>query len=197
MTMRLSRSAHSALPWRIHQLVPDFRVEDVWALPTPGGSDDFPRLVRLFASADPSGGSRGGRALWAIRWKLGRLLGWDDADAGIGSRVWSLRARLPPDLRDAPAGPDFPALPFTPLYLLGDEFAAEIANGTMHGVLHLGWVADPTGGYHGQLAVLVKPNGAVGSAYMAAIRPFRHLLVYPRMLQRIGREWRRSDDPTA
>ncbi len=57
------------------------------------------------------------------------------------------------DLRDAPPGPDFDALPFTPLYLLDDEWAAEIANRTMHGVMHLGWVPDGTGGYRGQMAV--------------------------------------------
>jgi hypothetical protein len=53
----------------------------------------------------------------------------------------------------------------------------------MHGVMHIGWVPDATGGYHGQMAVLVKPNGLFGSAYMAAIRPFRHLIVYPAMLR--------------
>ena len=67
------------------------------------------------------------------------------------------RGRLPADLRAAP-GPDFQALPFSSLYLLDDEFAAEIANRTMHGVLHLGWVPDRTGGYRGQMAVLVKPQ---------------------------------------
>src|SRR5207244_7394440 len=92
--------------------------------------------------------------------------------------------------RDAPSGPDSDALPFRSLYLLEDEWAAEIANQTMHGVLHLGWVPDPTGGYHAQMAVLVKPNGMLGTAYMAAIRPFRHLLVYPPMIRTIGRDWR-------
>jgi hypothetical protein len=38
--------------------------------------------------------------------------------------------------------PDFDALPFRSLYLLDDEWAAEIANQTVHGVLHLGWVSD-------------------------------------------------------
>jgi Protein of unknown function (DUF2867) len=80
-------------------------------------------------------------------------------------------------------GPDFDALPFTSLYLLGDEWAAEIANRTMHGVMHIGLVPDGTGGYRAQMAVLVKPNGLFGSAYMAAIRPFRHLIVYPAMLR--------------
>ncbi len=54
----------------------DFWLEDVWALPTPGGPDDFPRLVQLLALADPSQGSLclvG--TLWTIRWKVGELLG--------------------------------------------------------------------------------------------------------------------------
>jgi Protein of unknown function (DUF2867) len=181
--MRLPNTAHTSRPWRIHELTGDFRLEDVWALPTQGGPDDLPRLVQRFASADPSqSSSRAVRTLVAIRWKLGGLLGWDDPDAGLGSRVPTLRDRLPADLRETP-GPDFDALPFTSLYLLGDEWAAEIANRTMHGVMHIGWVPDGTGGYHAQMAVLVKPNGLFGSAYMAAIRPFRHLIVYPAMLR--------------
>jgi uncharacterized protein DUF2867 len=189
--MRLPNTAHSSRPWRIHELTRDFRVEDVWALPTPGGPDDFPRLVQLAASLDPSqDSSRAVRALFAIRWKVGGLLGWDGSDAGLGSRVPTLRDRLPVDLRDAPSGPAFDPLPFTSLYLIDDEFAAEIANRTMHGLMHLGWVPDGTGGYRGQMAVLVKRNGLFGTAYMAAIAPFRHLIVYPPMLQELGRTWR-------
>jgi hypothetical protein len=111
--------------------------------------------------------------------------------------VPTLRDRLPADLRDAPSGPDFEALPFTSLYLIDDEWAAEIANRTMHGVLHIGWVADQAGGYRGQMAVYAKPNGRLGTAYMAVIRPFRHLIVYPQMMKQIGRNWRAgADDPS-
>jgi hypothetical protein len=189
--MRLPNSAHSSRPWRIHEFTRDFRLEDVWALPTPGGPDDFPRLVQMMASSDPSQSSSGAaRTLFAIRWKVGELLGWDGPEASLGSRVPTLRDRLPVDLRDAPSGPDFQALPFTSLYLLDDEWAAEIANRTMHGVMHIGWVPDQTGGYRGQMAVYVKPNGLFGTAYMAAIRPFRHLIVYPQMMRETGRNWR-------
>jgi uncharacterized protein DUF2867 len=129
--MRLPNTAHTSRPWRIQELTRDFRLEDVWALPTP-------------------------------------------------------------------AGPDVDALPFTSLYLLDDEFAAEVANRTMHGVMHLGWVPDQTGGYRGQMAILVKPNGLLGTAYMAAIRPFRHLIVYLAMMREIEREWRAgAGDPTS
>jgi hypothetical protein len=188
--MTLPSRAHTSRPWRIHEVVPDFRLEDVWALPTPGGREDFARLVEQFASADPSRGLPGAaRALWVLRAKLGELLGLDDAQDGVGSRVRTLRERLPADLREAPAGPDFTTLPFRSLYLLDDEWAAEAANRTMQGVLHIGWVPDGNGGYSGQMAVLVKPNGLIGSAYMAAIKPFRHLVVYPPLMRRIEREW--------
>ena len=190
VTMRLPDSAHTSRPWRIHELTRDFEVEDVWALPTPGGPDDFPLLVEGFASADPSeSGSSAVRALFALRWKVGELLGWDSENTGLGARVSTLSDRLPGDLRQAGSGPEFHGLPFTPLYMLEDEWAAEIANRTMHGVLHLGWVPDGAGGYRGQMAVLVKRNGLRGAAYMTAIRPFRHLLVYPQMLRDIERRW--------
>jgi hypothetical protein len=196
--MRLPNTAHTSRPWRIHELTGDFRLEDVWALPTPGGPDDFPRLVQAIASGDTSHNpSRAARTLFAIRLKIGELLGWDDSDAGVGSRVPTLRDRLPADLREGPSGPDFDALPFTALYLLRNEFAAELANRTVHGVMHLGWVPDGTGGHRGQMAVLVKPNGLLGSGYMAAIRPFRHLIVYPPLMRQIERAWRtRAGDPT-
>jgi hypothetical protein len=191
--MRLPETAHSSQPWRIHELTPDFRVEDVWALPTPGGSDDFPRLMQMATSLDPAQSSSAAvRALFAIRWKLGGLFGWDEPDTGLGSRVPTLRDRLPAELRDRPSGPAPETLPFTPLYSTDDEYAAEIANGTMHGVLHLGWVADGNGGYRGQMAILVKPNGRRGEAYMKAIAPFRHLIVYPRMIREFERAWQQQ-----
>jgi hypothetical protein len=188
--MRLPESAHTARPWRIHELAPDFRLEDVWALPTPSTRpEDFRRAVERFAGSDPSQSSSSVvRGLFALRWKLGELLGWDAPKAGVGARVPTLRDRLPDDLREAP-GPKFETLPFRSLYLLEDEWAAETANQTVHGVLHLGWVSDGAGGYRGQMAVLVKPNGFFGDAYMAAIKPFRHLLVYPQMIRDIEREW--------
>ena len=189
--MKLPSAAHTSRPWRIHDIAHDFRLEDVWALPTPGGPDDFPRLVQLMATFNPERSSSGAvRALFAIRWRVGELFGWDRAEAGLGSRVTTLRDRLPADLRDAPSAPGSRQLPFTPLYLTEDEWALETANRTVHGVLHVGWVPDGMGGYRGQMAILVRPNGLLGSAYMTAIAPFRHLIVYPAMLRAIKREWR-------
>ncbi len=190
---QLDKAEHTSRPWRIHQLAKDFRVLDVWALPTQGGPDDFPRLVRLMAEFDPGRSSFVVRGLFAIRFALGRMLGLDRPETGLGVRVDTLRDRLPADLAYTATDFDVDTEPFAPLYITDDEFAMEIANQTVHGVLHVGWVPDSTaGGYRGQMAVLVKPNGWAGSMYIAAIAPFRHLAVYPLMLRDIGRAWRQS-----
>jgi Protein of unknown function (DUF2867) len=193
--MRLPSTAHTSRPWRIHELVPDFRLEDVWALPTPGGPDDFPRLVHQATSGAPEdGASAVGRVLWAVRWKLGALLGWDGEDRAPERPT--LRDRLPADLRNGQPGPSFEQKPFTPVYLLEDEFAAEIVNRTVHAIMHLGWVEDEDRGWRGQMGVYVNPNGVLGHAYIAAIKPFRHLLIYPPLMRKIERAWR-ADVPSA
>jgi hypothetical protein len=193
--MRLPDSAHTSQPWRIHEIAADFRLEDVWALPTPGDRDDFQRLVHGMVAQDMTRHpSLAVRTLFTVRLKLGALFGLDDGNTGVGSRVPTLRDRLPADLRDAPC-PTFASMPFRSLYLTDKEFAAEAANRTMHGVLHLGWVPDEGGsGYRGQMAVLVKRNGMLGAAYMAAIAPFRHLIVYPQLTRAMGREWGATAD---
>lgn len=188
----LAHESHFDRPWRIHDITADFRLEDVWELATPGGPDDFPLVLDVIRNLDLTGGrgSAATRALFAIRWKLGELFGWDRDDEGLGARVETLRDRLPDDLRSTPV--DALATggsPFTPLYVLDDEYAAEIANRTVHGVLHLGWVPDGDGTYHAQMAVLVKPNGRLGRAYVASIRPFRYLVVYPALRRSIARAW--------
>lgn len=193
--MQIPSADHLSRPWRIHELIPDFRLEDVWALPTPGRADEFPTLVDGFARFDPAEIPSGpARWLWNLRFKLGEKLGWDGPDTAPGARVARVRERLPDDLRDEPSGPAF-ALPFEPVYLLEHEFAAEIANKTMHGVMHLSWIPATEGPcYYGAMAVYVNPNGRFGDAYMAAIRPFRHHLVYPPLMRHIARAWRQRAD---
>jgi hypothetical protein len=196
--VKLPSGAHTSRPWRIHEIAADFRVEDVWALATPGGPDDFPRLVRQIASAEDgseSSESAVAGVLFAIREKAGALFGWDRPDAGLGARVPTLRDRLPADLRDGDAGPAFMGGMFRPLYLLHDEWAAEIANRTVHAVMHLGWVPSEAGGYRGQMAVLVKPNGVFGATYMGAIKPFRHWIIYPSFVRQVERGWRAATTP--
>ena len=84
---------------------------------------------------------------------------------------------------------NFGSTPFVPLYSTDYEFAAELSNRTVHAVLHLAWVDQGEGSYQGQMAVYVKPRGSVGKGYMALIKPFRYLVVYPELMRLIERAW--------
>ncbi len=192
---RLPDAEHTSRPWRIHHVAPDFEVEDVWAFRTPGaGPDDFPVMLSALRVA---GGLNENpvvvRMLFAVRWKLGALFGWDERDQGLVGRVASLRDRLPGDLRATSAGEPVPHTPFTMVYELPDECAIELANRTVHDICHLGWVPAEGGEYELRMAALVKPNGVLGRLYMVAIKPFRYLVVYPAMTRKWERAWRDRD----
>jgi hypothetical protein len=196
--MRLSNSEHESHDWRIHEIAPDFRLEDVWALPAQGGVDDFDALLEVVTALDPADSrSRMTRALFSIRHRLGRWFGWDDGPPAPGraGTESTLRARLPEDLRDTVTGPTIGSkefddlVEFRPLYRTDVEWAAEISNRTVHGVVHLAWVQKGVGVYQGQMGVYVKPRGRFGAAYMAAIAPFRYLIVYPALMREVERAW--------
>jgi hypothetical protein len=203
---RLSNSVHECRPWRIHEIVPDFTLEDVWALPAQGGTEDFPKLLEMVGSLDPAhADSRATRFLWELRDRLGRWLGLGrihvPSEAGTaagagklpipGTDETSLAGRLPDDLIDTAGDADFDSLPFSPLYRTDNEAAAEISNRTVHGVAHLAWVDQGDGRYQGQMAVYVKPRGPFGQGYMALIKPFRYLIVYPALMRQFERAWNR------
>jgi hypothetical protein len=200
--MRIPNAVHEAHPWRIHEIAPDFTVEDVWGLPARGGAGDFPALLDAMASLDfPSSTSLPTRALWSTRDLLGRWFGLGRISTPIdgtadaagklpipGTNETSLTERLPDDLRDT-ADLDFGSTPFMPLYRTEDEFAAELSNRTVHAVLHLAWMDHGEGHYQGQMAVYVKPRGLFGQGYMAFIKPFRYVVVYPALMRHIERAW--------
>jgi hypothetical protein len=200
--MRIRNAAHESRPWRIREIVPDFTLEDVWALPVRGDAEDFQTLLELMAFSDPANAeSLPTRALWRLRDRLGRWLdlgrisapasGRGNVAAKLlipGTSETSLSERLPDDLRNTAADLDFSSLPFVPLFRTDIEFAAEVSNQTMHGVMHLAWVDQGDGRYQGQMAVYVKPRGRFGKGYMA---PFRHWIVYPALMRQTERTWDR------
>ena len=199
--MRLPNAAHESGPWRIREIVPDFTLEDVWALPAQGRAEDFEVLLELLAASDPANAdSLPTRLLWRLRDRLGSWFSLGristPADSAATGRLPipetgepSLAGRLPEDLRDSAADIDFGSLPFEPLYRTDDEFAAEISNRTVHGVMHLAWVEEGEGRYQGQMAVYVKPRGLFGKGYMELIKPFRHWIVYPALMRQTERTW--------
>lgn len=201
---RIPNSEQESQPWRIHAIVPDFTLEDVWALPAEGGADEFPALLEMVGSLDPTESeSRPTRALWQLRDLIGKWFGLgeihvegaSEPEPAVGAlpipgtAAATLADRLPDDLRGTAGGVNFGSLPFSSLYRTDREAAAEVSNRTVHGVAHFAWVDQGDGRYRGQMAVYVKPRGLFGRAYMAAIKPFRYLIVYPALMREFGRAW--------
>jgi hypothetical protein len=192
--MRLQNATHEAHPWLITQIAPDFKLLDVWRVPAQGGQDDFAALLEIVTSLDPlNSDSRATRALFALRFRLGAWLGWDESPSKPvipGSTETSLSARIPAALRDTVMPPiAVGSTTFVPIYRTEDEWVAEISNSTVHAAMQLVWVRERDGVYHGQMGVYVKPRGRFGAAYMALIGPFRHLIVYPALMRQIARAW--------
>src|SRR6185436_14313909 len=108
--MRIPNRVHEAGAWRIRDIVPDFTLEDVWALPVHGGADDFDALVDDMIASDPANSqSLPTRVLWRARDRLGSWFGLGkiaapndtgaDGAAGAlpipGTNEISLAGRLP------------------------------------------------------------------------------------------------------
>jgi hypothetical protein len=184
--------------WLIDQIAPDFKLLDVWPLPVQGSRDEFASFLDMMASLDPGkADSPASRALFSLRLRLGRWFGWDDVAAQRpipGCTETTLSTRLPDELRGTATSPVISgatqrAAGFIPLYRTDDEWAAELSNATVHGVLQVAWVEQGRGRYRAEMGVYVKPRGRLGEAYMLLIQPFRHLVVYPALMRQIGRAW--------
>lgn len=193
---RIDAANHERQPWQAHTLMEDFRLEDVWRLPVEADADQDVPMVRevLFAGLDHISSKGLAGLLFRIRMSLGELFGWDgEPETTPTLRPGSLRARYAAvkDLRvedlPEPSGKEF-----SPVYIGEDETLDEIENETVHAALHLGRVPEGDSGYAIQMAIYVKPKGTLGGAYMAAIRPFRHWIVYPAMMRTIEREWKQA-----
>lgn len=155
-SLRIPNSEFTSRPWRVHEVIDGFRVEDVWALPTPGGPDDLETLVRFAASSENTTLTSNPviRGLFKLRWQLGERLGWDDEKQKVGKRVASLRDDLPEDLLAAERGPDMALTPFKSVFLTHDEWTAEFSAAMGHIVMHHGWVKGEDGRYYSQMTSL-------------------------------------------
>lgn len=197
----ISLDEHAKHAWRAHALMKDFEIEDVWRLPVTLTADQSAALVRSTLLGGMANLQQEGAAgfLFKVRLFLGDLFGWDgEPDTRVWLRPGSLRERyaqaegLTAEQLPKPTGGEF-----TPVYVLEHEFLDEIENKTVHAALHMGRVPLDESNYTIQLAIYVKPKGLFGRAYMAAIKPFRHWIVYPAMMRLIEKQWLKTSTASA
>ena len=183
--MRVPPADFQKLDLRCHALLRDVPLHDVWAIPLQGGRPG--RTIQevralLFGDRRPPTNVVV-RALFALRWWLGGVFGWDDErhDPAATSYVHRLtdadraRSRVPPGTREGR---------FRVLYVLRDEAVSEIRNKTVHGFLASALTRRDQG-YVLYLAIYVKAVSRLTPFYMALIDPFRRFVVYPALIRTV------------
>ena len=189
---RVSEREYRRFDLRVHEILSDVPLHDVWSVDLPGGGPD--RTINdvralltpeKLASINPVV-----RALFGFRTFLGRLLGWDARGRRPHDRS-CVRELDEEDVRRSLVTPGTPEGQFNILYVHPFEAVSEIRNATVHAFSSLALQERP-GGYRVLLAIYVEPVGRITHFYMALIDPFRRFLIYPAILRHIHRSWCRS-----
>jgi hypothetical protein len=190
--MRVDPAEFRRLDLRCHGLLGDVPLHDVWAIPLhdggPGRTMEDLRALMLADRQPPPNVAV--RALFALRWWLGRVFRWDDErhdppGASYVHRLTTadrLQSRVPPGTRDGR---------FRVLYVLRQEALSEIRNATVHGFLALALTHRELG-YVLYVAIYVKAVSRFTAFYMALIDPFRRFVVYPALGRRVQHAWLRT-----
>jgi hypothetical protein len=127
------------------------------------------------------------RTLLSIRFFIGGLFGWDRETTGSFSESFARRLTDEDRTRSlVPAGT--PDGLFRIVYRFENEQLDEVANRTVHAGA-LSALVEAAAGYRFYFAVYVREVGPFTPLYMAAIDPFRKLIVYPALLRGVSAQW--------
>lgn len=196
-TLRRSPEDHYRQTWKVHGLLEDFRIEDVWNIPVQlNETDSIPEFRKKMNQAlDEFTKSGIAGFLFQFRLFLGKIFGWDNNSENLIESAGSIRSRYA-NRNNIPISQLIPleGADFEPVYEFGDEFLSEIENATVHAALHLGKIALDNDTYTIDLTVYVKPKGMFGRIYMKIIQLPRHLIIYPLMLKTIAKAWNQTKD---
>ncbi|MBV8424002.1 MAG: DUF2867 domain-containing protein [Candidatus Eremiobacteraeota bacterium] len=179
------------IPLRVHNFLADVPLHDVWAIDLarkrPGLTLDAflgATSSHLFTPSPVV------RRLLRIRFFFGHVFGWDRED-GASTRE-SFASRLTgEDRARSLAATGANDGPFRVVYRFENEQLSEIVNGTAHAAM-LSALVETDGSYRFYLAVYVRRVSLLTPLYMAAIDPFRKLIVYPSLLQNVRTSWDRT-----
>jgi len=192
---QISDREFERLPLRVHRFLAGVPLHDVWAvdLPSPRAGitlDEFLRAANegLFTPTPVV------QRLLDLRLLIGRLFGWDSprpstqAAPTFADRLSDAdraRSLTPAGVREGPNGL------FRVVYRFENEKLVELINRTVHAAA-LSALVETANSYRFYFAVYVRSVGRLTPFYMAAIDPFRKLIIYPSLLRSVRSNWDRT-----
>jgi hypothetical protein len=193
---QISPTEFYALPLRVHTLLADVPLHDVWAVDLPGVRDGV-TLCEFLRRASQDGCDTAdaeinrfppvARALFRLRFFLGRIfrLEAEPKDALAASFASRLTAE---DRARSFVVSGTPEGLFRVVYRFENEQLLEIQNRTVHAVA-LSALADRGDSYRFYFAVYVRQRTWITPLYMGLIDPFRKWIIYPALLKKICATW--------
>ena len=188
MTMRIDPGEFRARPLRVHALLHDVPLEDVWAIRLPGGGAG--RTIQDVGAVFIAGVEAAPpivKGLFRLRGRIGALLGWDQQRPAWHAESYVHRLSEE-DRAQSLVAPGTPDRNFRLLYRFADEQLSELRNATVHAFVSLS-IRQTPGGYLAYLGVFVQPVHRFTRLYMGTIAPFRRLVVYPAVMRKMQRAW--------
>ena len=188
---RISPQEFQRLPLRVHTFLADVPLHDVWSVDLPRWRagitlEDFLRADSncLFTLSSLI------RILLNIRFFVGRFFGWDREPRITAWETFVTRL-TETDRSRSIAEPGVPDGFFRIVYRFENEQLLELINRTAHAAASSALVETPTA-YRYYLAVYVRSVSRFTPFYMAAIDPFRKLIVYPSLLRSVRARWNQA-----
>ena len=183
-------------PLRVHAVLHDVPLEDVWAIRLRGGGAGRTiQDVRAAFVTGVEGAPPLVRGLFRLRGRIGAWLGWDRERPEWKAESYAHRLSAADRARSL-AAPGTPDGRLSLLYRFEDEQLSERRNATVHAFSSLSMRPTPDG-YLVYLAVYVQPVHRGTRWYMLAIAPFRRLVVYPAIVRNVQRAWAERYGPAA
>lgn len=186
--MRVDPGEFRACPLRVHTLLHDVPLEDVWAIRLPdGGAGRTIQDVRAVFIAGVDAAPPIVKGLFRLRGRIGALLGWDQQRPAWNAESYVHRLSAADRARST-AAPGTPDGRLSLVYRFENEQLSELRNETVHAFSSLSIRPTP-GGYLAYFAIYVKPVHRFTRLYMGAITPFRRLIVYPAIIRKVQSAW--------
>ncbi len=191
---QIAHEEFERLPLRVHAFLAGVPLHDVWAVDLPRTragitlAEFLRRAGGLMQRPPPAV-----RALLSVRFFVGGLFGWDRATPGSFSESFAQRLTDEDRARSlAPAGT--PDGLFRTVYRFKNEQLDELVNRTVHAGA-LSALVEAAADYRFYFAVYVREVSRFTPVYMAAIDPFRKVIVYPALLRSVSAQWNATFGP--
>jgi hypothetical protein len=207
LAQNIPTKTHRSQSWKVHEIAKDFVLLDVWEFPILADktrNQDFSSFLKIMRQ--PPKNSVAGffslrhlaaRFLVSLRVYMGEIFGLDKNINSLpipGCEETSMKERLSvEDLKKNIADSIGEGIQdkgiWQTVYLYENEMLTEHSNDTVHVLMHFGWIQKSGNYFIPQLTVYAKPRGKWGEFYMKLIMPFRHVIVYPAMMEEVKKKW--------